>query len=278
MISALPAFGIKEFTAVNSDIERHVEEIRLLGYTIVPDVVSEQDLVGLRKKLDDTYQLQVDEIGGAEELRKMNDSYNVRCLVAYDEQFVQISANAQIMAVVEKLLGEYFILMSQTGLLNVPVVGDQQNAGFWHRDLNYQHFVSSRPLGISSLLCVDPFSEETGGTVVLPCSHKTEAFPSEDFVTKHQFGIDAKPGSCLVFDSMLFHRGGFNRSKNVRRAINHMYSIPFFRQQISLPKALGGKYQDDPFLGKLFGYDCEPASSVREFRAARLARNSSGQY
>lgn len=278
MATAIKSFGVKEFSTAQSDIDRHVEEIQILGYTIVPDVVNESELVYVRRRLEEVYEQQVAEVGGAEQLRKINDSYNVRALVAYDDVFVNLASHPKILPIVERFLGSYFILMSQTGLLNVPDTGNQQNAGHWHRDLNYQHFVSSRPLAISSLLCVDRFTEQTGGTYVLPASHKSEAFPSEAFIRAHETVIEAPPGSCLVFDSMMYHRGGLNCSGNPRRAINHMYSIPFFRQQISLPKILNGKYSEDPVLRNLFGYECEQAASVLEFRAARIGRNNQSSY
>jgi hypothetical protein len=58
----------------------------------------------------------------------------------------------------------------------------------------------------------------------------------------------------------------------VRRGINHMYTIPFIKQQISLPKALGGKFNDDPFLSKFLGYESEPDESVVAFRTRRIKR------
>jgi ectoine hydroxylase-related dioxygenase (phytanoyl-CoA dioxygenase family) len=272
MLPAGKSYAVKERTEVQSDVDRHVEEIRLLGYTIVHGLVPQNELEVLRERLDSVYKQQVEEIGGEEQLALMNDRYAARCLLAYDEIFLRLASSPKIMSILRPLLGHYFIIMQQTGLLNLPAVGNQQNAGLWHRDLNYQHYVSSRPLSISVLVCVDPFLESSGSTILLPATHKSEAFPSEDFICAHGTVFEAPAGSCLVFDSMLFHRGGLNRSDKPRRAINHMYSIPVFKQQISLPMVLGGKYSDDPFLRKLLGYECESASSVKEFRVQRIGR------
>ena len=120
--------------------------------------------------------------------------------------------------------------------MNPP--SDENYQAGWHRDLPYQHFVSSRPLAISALVCLDPFTTQTGGTCVLPFSHRTEAFPSEAYVQAHQIGMLASPETSLMFDSMLFHRAGANRSGRPRRGLNHVYSLPFLKQQISLPRAL----------------------------------------
>ena len=272
MSQPVRTFGVKEFSQASSDVERGVEEIKLAGYTILRDVLTSSELDEAREKIDGIYERQVEEVGGTTQLEAINDSHTARCPLAYDDFFLNVARHPRVLQLVEAFLGEYFTLMLQNGVINIPVSGDEQNAGYWHRDLNYQHFVSTRPVSISALFCVDNFSEETGGTRVLPGSHKTEAFPSEEFVRNHETGVNAEAGSVMVFDSMLYHRSGHNRSSGVRRAINHMYTIPFIKQQISLPKILKGRFSDDPFLSKFLGYDSEPDDNVVEFRTRRLKR------
>jgi ectoine hydroxylase-related dioxygenase (phytanoyl-CoA dioxygenase family) len=272
MQSSLSVFGVKEFSAASSEVEQRVEEIGMIGYTIVPDALTESELETARRKVDEIYRRQTEEVGGENELKKFNDAYTARALLAYDEFFLGVATNPKVLPIVEALLGDYYILMLQNGIINVPAVGGEQNAGSWHRDLNYQHFVSSRPLSVSALFCVDEFSSETGGTHVLPGSHKMEIFPSEATVLSNERTITAPAGSVIVFDSMLFHRGGLNRSANTRRALNHMYTLPLIRQQISFPRMLGGKFSEDAFLRRFLGYEAETADNVRDWREERKAR------
>ena len=272
MQNSIRVFGVKEFSEASSDVEQHIEDIKLVGYTIVPDALSTSELELARLKVDEIYSRQTAEFGGESELRKLNDSYTARALLAYDDFFLTVATNAKVLAIVEALLGDYYILMLQNGLINVPSVGSEQNAGSWHRDLNYQHFVSSRALSVSALFCVDDFTSETGGTHVLPGSHKMEAFPSAATVLSNERPITARAGSVVVFDSMLFHCGGLNRSANPRRALNHMYTLPLIRQQISFPRMLGGRFSDDPFLRRFLGYEAETADSVQQWRDQRRTR------
>jgi ectoine hydroxylase-related dioxygenase (phytanoyl-CoA dioxygenase family) len=272
MHEVVKTFGVKEFSQPSTVVEKKVEEIKLLGYTVVPDVIPASELPGIRTKIDEIYLRQTAEVGGEDSLKQINDTYTARCLLAYDEQFLSVATIPDVLAIVSGLLGEYYTLMLQNGVINVPKVGDEQNAGSWHRDLNYQHFISTRPISVSALLVIDDFSAETGGTYLLPASHKTEVFPSEEFVSKHEMVVTAKAGSAIVFDSMLYHRGGHNRSPDVRRAINHMYTLPFVKQQISLPMMLAGKFREDPFLNRFLGYESESDESVVEFRRKRLGR------
>jgi ectoine hydroxylase-related dioxygenase (phytanoyl-CoA dioxygenase family) len=268
----LETFGIREFTESATDLERAVEEIRIKGLTIVYGVIPEAEVNALRQSLDAIYETQLEEMGGAERLRLTQDIWTARAPLAYDERFLTLARSPAVLAIVEAFLGDYFTLMLQNGVINVPVHGQGQAAGAWHRDLNYQHFVCSRPLSISALYCLDDFSETTGGTVVLDASHRLEPFPSESYVAAHQRTINAPAGSALVFDSMLYHRGGLNKSAAPRRAVNHMYTLPFLKPQISFPRLFGDKYASDPFLRKFLGYDSEPAESVKHFREIRLRR------
>lgn len=266
-------FGVKEVNTVNTPLEISVEEINMQGFTILENILSSAELTEIRIKIDEIYSLQIDEIGGEEILEKISDSNNARSPLLYDDKFLTlIAANKYVLEIVKKIMGDYFILMLQNAVINKPAAKKKANAWAYHRDLNYQHFTSSRPLSISALFCIDDFSELTGGTYVLPYTHKYEKCPSVDYIESHEMVITAKAGSVIVFDSMMFHRTGFNSSNNVRRAINNMYTVPFIKQQISFPHALNGRFKDDPFYNKFLGYDSESDSDVLSFRQKRISR------
>lgn len=270
-------YGVRESNAATSEADKSVEEIRISGYTVVAGVLSEAELEIIRSKLDEIYAVQAREIGGEARLSEINDNNVVRLLLAYDDYFLKVATNPAVLAIVERLLGDYYILMQQNGIINLPDLENYQVS--WHRDLSYQHFVSTRPLAISALFCIDDFSAESGGTHVLPASHKIETFPSQEFLEKNQVGITARAGAVLVFDSMLYHRAGYNRSPFTRRALNHVYTLPFIKQQISIPDALQGEHKDAGFLSKFLGYESEPGKNVTQWRAAKIdrARQSKGK-
>lgn len=260
--------AVREFHRNESGDDFAVEQIRNIGYTVVQSGFSAQQLQVIREKIDNIYDQQIAEIGGEQQLERMNDANLARCLIGYDEYFMQLAAHPRLIALCERLLDENFILMSQNAILNRP--SNEHYQVTWHRDLNYQHFVSSRPLAISALYCIDDFSEETGGTFLLPASHKSEVFPSPEYVDIHERQMSAPAGSILVFDAMVYHRSGFNHSGKVRRAVNHIYSLPLIKQQISFPRMLKGKFSDDTFLRKFLGYETETGPSVQEWREYKL--------
>jgi len=262
--------AVREIHQNHDPADRFAEEIRNIGHTVVQSGFSADELRLVRERIDDTYDLQVREIGGEDVLKRINDADLVRCIIGYDDYFLKLATHPLIIAITRKLLGENFILMSQNAIINRPADAHYQFT--WHRDLNYQHYVSSRPLGISALYAIDDFTEETGGTWLIPASHKSETFPSSDYVRRHRKQIDAPAGSILLFDAMIYHRAGVNRSGRLRRSVNHIYCVPMIQQQISLPSMLDGKFSDDPFLRMLLGYDTATGQSVREWRARKLEK------
>jgi ectoine hydroxylase-related dioxygenase (phytanoyl-CoA dioxygenase family) len=267
-MSQLKTHAVREFHRNETEDDSRVEEIRNLGYTVVDGGFGADELREMREKIDAIYERQVREIGGGERLKAMNDADIARCLVGYDDYFLGLAAHPRVISITAKLLGENFLLMSQNGIINRST--DEHYQVTWHRDLNYQHFVSSRPLAVSALVAVDEFTEETGGTCLIPASHKAEVFPSPEYVARHHVQVSAPAGSVLVFDSMVYHRSGHNSSGRTRRGVNHIYALPLIKQQFSLPKMLGGRYADDPLLRRLIGYDSETAENVQHWRESKL--------
>ena len=76
----------------------------------------------------------------------------------YDKFFLKFIFNKKILDVLNKAFGENFIL----NLQNCPInrANDKHFGAVWHRDLSYQHFVPSRPIAISALVCVDEFTRK----------------------------------------------------------------------------------------------------------------------
>jgi ectoine hydroxylase-related dioxygenase (phytanoyl-CoA dioxygenase family) len=269
MIASQPSsYGVSRVTAGANGVDSLTEEVLRRGYVVADSGLSEAEIDRYRRLLDAIYAVQQEEVGGEDNLQQINDANVARCLLAYDDAFLTLAMNPVLLGVAERLLGSNLVLLMQNGVINPPVTKHYQIN--WHRDLNYQHWVCSRPLALSALFCLDRFSRETGGTYVLAGTHLKEEFPSEEFVRRHEEVVEARPGSVILFDSMLFHRAGYNSSAIIRRAVNHVVGVPILSQQISIPDMLQGRFQDDPFLARYLGYRWNPRPGVRPWRMQRL--------
>jgi ectoine hydroxylase-related dioxygenase (phytanoyl-CoA dioxygenase family) len=273
-MTEIAAYGIAKRTVAADEADVHVERIALSGYSVIANVVPAPTLERLRDLIDRGLEEQTRHAGGYAALKRLGENDTLRACPALDPLFVEIARHPQVMTLCRRLLGDYFILMLQNAIALPGEMRAHQQASF-HRDLPYQHFVSSRPLSINALLCVDAFTVENGCTRVLPGSHKMEPFPSEAVVKCLETPLEAPAGSFLVFDAMLYHGGGTNTSSSPRRGINTAYCLPFMKQQISLPSLLGPDYTTDPALRQFLGYETEPPKSIEgwyEQRRERIGR------
>ncbi|MEO8855752.1 MAG: phytanoyl-CoA dioxygenase family protein [Burkholderiaceae bacterium] len=263
-------YGIAEQTQLADDSARCVEEISIRGYTVIPDLLSHAALVELRNKIDAVYEIQ-ERTFGKEALAAIGELDACRAPLLYDFDFIDVAQHPIALQIVRRFLGDWFILNLQNSVINRAGKNHHQSA--WHRDLPYQNFVISTPIALNVLWAVDAFSEDSGGTYVLPFSHKLTALPSDAYIRSNQVVLVAPAGSAILFDSMLIHRAGANRSASARRAINHLYTTPIIKQQYDFPRALS-HMQDviDPQLQRLLGFTSQVPIDDKAWRFARSTR------
>jgi ectoine hydroxylase-related dioxygenase (phytanoyl-CoA dioxygenase family) len=259
---------------VSGAVEEHAEELRRVGVTIIPGAFTRDEMEYARKRLHEIYASQVDEIGGEENLHRINDANIVRCPLAYDDFFVSIAKHPTALAVARAALGPKITLASQVGILNKPA--SKNYVENWHRELQYQHLTTSRPLAVQTLLTVDDFTPDNGATFFLYGSHLFENFPSDAFVRKWQVQIQAPAGSLIMFDSLLYHRSSPNRTDRERLAINNFYTLPILAQQIDLASMLNGAHSETEEDRELFGYQWNPPPSVIDWRRQKLGMKPKG--
>ncbi len=256
-------YGKIQQTAISDEIDRCAEEVRILGFSVLENIIPQKELKTFSDRIDRVYRLQEEELGH-DYLAGINELNVARALLAYDDCFLKLIVHETVQKMVQLFLGEYFILNLQNGIISLPKEEHHQSS--WHRDLPYQNFVISRPIAVNAFFCIDDFSPETGGTELIPYTHKMETLPSNDFINRHKVILNCPAGSVVIFDSMVLHRAGYNSSDQVRRGVNHIFSVPIMKQQYDFPAMLKGKHSEDPFLNRLLGYDSQVPSSVSEWR------------
>ncbi|WP_144144806.1 phytanoyl-CoA dioxygenase family protein [Paraburkholderia sp. BCC1884] len=259
-------------SVLDDPIAYHLEELCSLGYTVINDVLPGSELDDWRKRIDAVYERQELEVGGRDALIAIGDQDICRAPLLYDQTFLSMARHQKVLAVISRIFGDSFILNLQNAIINRPNERHQQSA--WHRDLPYQNWVASRPLAIGALFAIDPFSEETGSTLMLAHSHRRESIPSEAYIRTHAATVTARPGSVVMFDAMVFHRAGYNRSPQIRRGVNHLYTVPILKQQYDFTRALGDVFREDAELRRLLGYTSTVPIDVLQWRRERQTRKT----
>ena len=265
-LSSAPSSSyILEQRETADDIDAAAEEVTCLGYAVISAGYSAHEIDGFKRLFEETQQRYLDQYG-ADRLEEIDEHNGIRLPLALDLTFLELAVNERVLRIVEKLIRNKFILNQQNGVVNPASARYNQDA--WHRDLPYQHFVSSRPLAVNALYCVDDFTLDNGATFVIPASHKQEACPSAGYIDAHAKQISAPAGSFIMIDCMVFHRGGKNRTAAARRGVNHVYTAAFLKQQIDIPAVLGDKLAH-PELADLLGYRYRMPRTVEEFLSLR---------
>ncbi len=253
--------GFKQ-AQTKTDAEKHLENLAIKGYSIMPNVISASEAQNIGRKLTTLWEKQTAEFG-KDRLMELGEYGTHRGLLVEDQVFRDMVMQPRVLEVVHAVLGKSAILNLQNASAAFPGLKHFQTS--FHRDFA-KDFVTTKPLSINAFWCITDFSVETGATQAVAGTHKLEDFPSHEFIMDNCIDLCAPAGSILFWDSLLLHRTGFNTSPNVRFGINHMYTRPFLKQQIDFPVFLKGMVDPESPLGQMLGFWTIPPKSVKEFR------------
>ena len=257
-------------------IQKHLEEIAILGYTLVEDVLSPAELDATRKHMDALQQAEVDHYG-REKLIELRELGTLRFMMARDRYFLDLINLPAILKMMDALLGSACIVHLQNGIILLSSAQHQQAS--FHQD--YRRWMNGFNLSYNAFFLIDDFTAENGGTYVVPATHILEEKPSDEYLASHAIQITGKAGTILVFNSRLWHRGGENLTDKPRRAINTQYTASYLRQQVDYAHCLPEEdYATLPErVQQLLGRFVRMPKSLDEFRvdpADRLYRSGQG--
>ena len=248
------------------DLESHSRAIDRDGYTIIHDFLSAPVLAEVRRVLA----CYLGRHGG----RNNFEGYateRVYTLVARGRVFWDIVLDPRVLALCGRYLLPNFLLTASQAIEIRPGETPQP----FHSDDGFYTVPRPRPMiSLSTIVAIDAFTAENGGTEVVPGSHLWDDARLEPFIgeltaenPRRQAPIAAlaRPvempaGACVVFAGTLVHRGGPNRSSAPRLAFSNQYCQPWARQQenftLSVPVAVAREMPHA--LQSLLGYSIHP--------------------
>ena len=157
-------------------------------------------------------------------------------VINFTQSFAPYLSHPQIMAVVEALFGQYARISCTDCVVNHP--GNER--GYWHADWPYNqtnasHIPAPYPdalLHLSTIWMLSPFSAQTGGTLIVPGSHRYANNPSAAGIPEFdneatyptETNVCGNPGAVLLYDSRLWHAVAPNLSNQPRVALIVRYA------------------------------------------------------
>ena len=146
------------------DVGAHAASIDRDGYTIIRDFLSPDDLAEVRRVLA----LYLGDRAG----RNNFEGYRTErlyTLVARARIFWKIALDPRVMALCERYLLPNFLLTASQAINISPGETPQP----FHADDQFYTVPRPRPMvSLSTIVAVDPFTAENGGTEVIPGSHR----------------------------------------------------------------------------------------------------------
>ena len=263
--------GVLEFENGNNFTDLVFEEISRQGYVVIENFLDKEEVCTAKNKLLDIYEIQLAEVGGLKKLKEINEEGIVRAPLAYDSLFLKkLCLNKKIGPLINRLLDGSYHLYSQVAVINNPNSELYQVA--WHREIQYQHLTSSRPLAIQLIFFFDDFTEKNGAMSFIPSSHLFEKFPSSDYVKKHSILPKIKAGSIVLMNSMLYHNAGNNKSKSPTMLLTNTFVRPVLAQQFAYPRMIANPDKLSTKEKEILGFRWNYSLTPKEWRIARVKK------
>jgi ectoine hydroxylase-related dioxygenase (phytanoyl-CoA dioxygenase family) len=263
-------------------LEKGLDSLTYAGGFVVTGVVDEDLLAETRDRMYAVKQA-IHEDVGPERLERAGELGVLRLMLRYDEHFVRFLELPEILAIVDATVSETAILHLQNGFILPPTPASTGNGQVFqqtfHRD--FPRHLNGYLASLNTLICIDDFTAENGGTIVAPGTHQRAERPSDAFLEAASQPVEAPAGSVIVFDSTLWHAAGRNASDRDRLGINQQFTRSFIKQQVDYVRALGDDFVERQAdrTQQLLGWYTRVVTSLDEYyqpAERRLYRSGQG--
>lgn len=201
-----------------------VEEIREQGFTILKNVIPEDKLSSVRNDIVEA----ADRYG-----KKGTNNTYLATTINYTQSFAPYAADPRIITIIESLFGSHARISATSTQINEP----QNKRGDWHADWPFCPFngghipkpVPDTVMHLTALFMLVDFTQDSGGTLMRPGSHKWGTNPTYDNEYRYddypdQVHGEGSAGSVLILDSRLWHASAVNHTDKRRAALVVRYA------------------------------------------------------
>ena len=213
-----------------SQTQIHIDEVADQGFTILPNIAEPERIDALRKRVRE---IERDTLRPLEDGESEEESSFLRTsgLLRLDPLFWGVPIEPSVLRVLEGVLGPDFLLSTFSGIDLKPHSNTVQPL---HPDdaLVPIPRPRERAIGATVMWAIDPFNKNSGGTRLLPGSHREplDLLWSQDEERLSQvIHPEVNPGSVLIFDHALFHGAPNNPSMNWRLGLQVSYHAGYIR-------------------------------------------------
>lgn len=224
----------EDWDRMRADLDEH-------GYCLRANALSPQQVASVKARLLDQAAGEIADgvaarDGGLEgDDRAPAPNQRVFNMLDKGEEFWQLLLHPIVDEIVCYLLGEHVISSSVTA--NIANPGGQPMA--LHSDQGYVDVPITNAVVCNTLWMLSDFTEENGGTNLIPGSHHWNRYP--DLVDDYSqcVALEGPTGTACVFDGRVWHGTGPNRTEGTSRVgLLNYWCRPWLRQQENMAASL----------------------------------------
>lgn len=172
-------------------------------------------------------------------------------------------------------LSEYFD--GQPYILHAcnPVSGGPRQSTYVHKiHRDVATFIPDYKFRINMLVMLDDFTLENGATQVMPGSHTNPNPPDAETFDANHISILGKAGSVVLFNSYLWHKGGYNVTDANRVALTLSFGRAYVKPQMDYARLLGEDYGQNlsELTRQVLGYNSRVPVNLDEWYQPKSTR------
>ncbi|MGN6285690.1 MAG: phytanoyl-CoA dioxygenase family protein [Afipia sp.] len=222
----------------DAEYQQHLKNMQVYGYTIVPALMSDGLVLGLKQRIDDLWAAIKDERYGGRPERDGEDKlvYNLQ---NKHRSFIDILGNSFVEKVCMAMLNdEYYRFISPDHPNYILNYYNARSSGA-KLDLHIDSHIPNPGRFASAMQVVyllDDMNESNGCTIVVPGSHRSGEYTDRELA--NVIPVRAKAGDLVLWDSRLWHGTTANNAKTSRWALVATFTRWWMKQAMDIPKAL----------------------------------------
>lgn len=248
-------------------LTQHISELQSQGYSLIHDFLNSEQLASVNELFDQL----LGKNSGRNNFEG-NQTERIYTLVARHKVFQDIVEDARILALCDEFLLPNYLLTASQAI----VIGPNESPQPWHTDDAFYRIARPRPMvSLSTIVAVEDFTSDNGGTQIVPGSHlwgdeklhdvylgdnSNEGSTALEHLSSLSVTVEMPAGSCVIFAGTLLHRGGRNSGTGTRRALSNQYCEPWARTQenffLGIPATEAA--QMSATVQSLLGYSIHP--------------------
>jgi ectoine hydroxylase-related dioxygenase (phytanoyl-CoA dioxygenase family) len=264
-----PYWRDKDLPVATKDIRRLRSDMMTWGYCKIDNALSAEQVAVIRQRVLE--QAEGERLAGI--AQKTPSGQNINCCVnkgrCFEELLEQhpnmVQGGPLVEQVVTEALGENWI--SNSLIASIALQGGVPQALHQDQDIALD---SRSPLTINVMSVITDLDETTGGTLIIPGTHRTLA----DAVREQRpagklppaINLDAKAGTVVITDGRLIHSTGINHTDSPRIVMLNGMQHPVIRQQENWMLSVKPEVlkRASPKLLQRMGYQATNAAQTNE--------------